>query len=106
MKLLKFSDITPGTWVAVGYLVESTDVSVPDVCSVDPRDFGQGKMPIDEKSLKSNALLLAAAPRLLLALDSLAVAVSLSNIEDPDVIEAMSDAFTVIDSIGLDLEEL
>ena len=106
MKLLKFSDITPGTWVAVGSVIETSDDSVPDVCSVDPCDFGQGHLPgPSAETLKANAHLLAAAPRLFTALNELTYAISLTGTDDPIVASAYRDAIIALNHTGFDLEE-
>jgi hypothetical protein len=58
---------TKGSWIAVGYQVETICDNEPDICNCWPEVFGQsGRKP---KEIEANARLIAAAPELLMYLN-------------------------------------
>lgn len=66
------SEHTPGPWIAVGAWVEVEDDNIPDICTCEPSDIGQGHLARTDKEIMANARLIAAAPDLLEVLDSCA----------------------------------
>lgn len=66
---------TPGPWVAAGFWVEHPDENVPDICTCDPRDIDRSSLLRSHSEIKANARLIAAAPDMLEALQSLVRAV-------------------------------
>jgi hypothetical protein len=62
------SEHTPGPWIAVGAWVEVEDDNIPDICTCEPSDIGQGHLARTYKEIMANARLIAAAPDLLEAL--------------------------------------
>jgi hypothetical protein len=56
---------TPGPWCAVGPWVEHPNDTTADICSCDPRNFGQQGLNRSDEEQCANARLIAAAPDLL-----------------------------------------
>jgi hypothetical protein len=61
---------TPGTWYPVGYWVEVESDDVPDICTCNPADMGEGHLHRSDEEILANVHLIAAAPAMLDALDA------------------------------------
>lgn len=59
---------TKGEWMAVGCWVEHVSDDVADIASCNTEDIGQAHMGRSYAEMAANALLMAAAPRMLKAL--------------------------------------
>ncbi len=81
---------TPGPWYQVGFWVEHEDDSVADICTCNPDDFGQGHIKRSQSEIVANAMLIAAAPDLLAALEELLP--RFENLRELAGFEAESDA--------------
>lgn len=91
-------------WIAVGLLVESVHDERPDICSCDPRDFGQGHLKADPEELAANARLIAAAPRmasLLLLIHAGMECGRLSHVDEGQNEDLFSYVEGALDEIGL-----
>ena len=58
---------TPGPWFAVGAWVEVEDDNVAYICTCHPDDIQQGHLGRSDAEIMANARLIAAAPELLAA---------------------------------------
>lgn len=65
------SKYTEGRWIAVGNWVEHEDDEVADICICDTEIMSQGHLGRSSEEEAANAKLIAAAPDLLKALESM-----------------------------------
>ena len=84
---------TPGPWIAVGSWVEHPDDTVADICVCDTMLFSQGHLNRSEEEESANARLIAAAPELLEALQTLPQSLSST---DEDLNRWMEKAWAAI----------
>ena len=81
---------TPGRWFPVGSMVEHADDKVADICTCDPRNFGQGHLARSHSEIYANSWLIAAAPGMLIALKA-----SLKHFRHPTSAEARTRTLIV-----------
>lgn len=62
---------TKGEWIAVGAWVEVEDDHIADICSCNPESLNQFNSGRSYEEMFANARLIAAAPELLYALESI-----------------------------------
>ena len=90
---------TPGPWFPVGAWVEVEDDNIPDICTCNPEDIGQGHLPRSEEEIRANVELIACAPNMLEALEEiLQDACIASEKTDPDEIEEHLETIRMIAS--------
>ena len=89
---------TPGQWIAVGAWVEHDDDNVADICTCDPAAMGQAHLTRSVEELMANARLIAAAPDLIEALETLLEAV------EGGLLDAQAHRLTQRGPVGIQLQ--
>ena len=102
---------TPGPWFSVGAWVEHEDDEVPDICTCNPEDLGQGHLKRSYEEMCANAKLIAAAPEMLDALVAIGLIAStsllvLDKIKDPSVKASLKSIQDIVQEIIVSEEEL